>query len=349
MENREVGKVTGERAYRQAVLERQKRDRWPTAELAGDVLARQFLENGGEAGLTTAVMVKHLNSQPANPGRVVVLGSGGFVGVKLCAALETAGISARGVRSSEINLCLPESADALRGLLQPGDAVVFLSAITPDKGRDAGAMVRNVLMSQHVATALENSPVAHVIYVSSDAVFAEDLPPITESTPAAPNTLYGIMHLARETMLADSLRKKSTPLLILRPCAIYGPGDTHNSYGPNRFLGSARKDRVIKLFGQGEEKRPHLFVNDLVKLLLDVLRRRSVGLVHVAPGESPSFHSVAETVARFADNGTRIEFLPRSGPVTHKHFDPSLLLRSFPEIRFTPLEDGLREHLRQSA
>ena len=40
--------------------------------------------------------------------------------------------------------------------------------------------------------------------------------------------------------------------MYLRPTLIYGNGDTHGGYGPNKFLQLKNKD--IILFGKGEEK-----------------------------------------------------------------------------------------------
>jgi len=38
------------------------------------------------------------------------------------------------------------------------------------------------------------------------------------------------MHLTREMILKNKFNKI---LCILRPTLIYGPGDSHNGYGPN--------------------------------------------------------------------------------------------------------------------
>jgi len=48
----------------------------------------------------------------------------------------------------------------------------------------------------------------------------------------------------------------SIPLAILRPTLVYGAGDPHNGYGPNRFRRLASANQPIVLFGEGEERRP---------------------------------------------------------------------------------------------
>ena len=130
--------------------------------------------------------------------------------------------------------------------------------------------------------------------------------------------------------------------MILRPCAMYGAGDTHNSYGPNRFLRTALKDRRIQLFGQGEEQRDHLHVEDCAKLIELCLRQRITGLLNAATGQSVSFMNVAQQVAAIVGS-MAVKGQPRSGPITHRHFDVTGLIKLFPMYRFTPLADGLRQ------
>src|SRR2546428_337223 len=83
------------------------------------------------------------------------------------------------------------------------------------------------------------APAAQVVYVGTDAVYDDDTNPVRESSPCQPSSFHGTMHLARERMLIETLRPARTPLAMLRPSLLYGPGDTHNGYGPNRFVRSA--------------------------------------------------------------------------------------------------------------
>ena len=96
----------------------------------------------------------------------------------------------------------------------------------------------------------------------------------------------------------DAGQRGESAVAILRLTAVYGAGDTHNSYGPNRFLRQALKDGRIALFGKGEETRDHLYVDDAVELVLKVLLHGSTGLLNLARGRSETFRSVAEAVGR---------------------------------------------------
>jgi UDP-glucose 4-epimerase len=151
------------------------------------------------------------------------------------------------------------------------------------------------------------------------------------------------MHATRELMFRDAVK---TRLAILRPTQIYGTGDTHNAYGPNRMLRSAVAQGHIALFGDGEETRDHLFVDDLVKLLVQVLHRRSAGILNLATGQSIAFMDVARRIARLLDRPVEFVTHPRELlTVTHRRFDIAALRQAFPDFAPVALDDGLAQML----
>jgi UDP-glucose 4-epimerase len=286
-------------------------------------------------------VIVHRSAVPTPPQRVVVLGASGFVGGDLATHLRESHVPVLGLSSKDVDLVKPESVDQLVGLSRPGDALVFASTLTPDRGKDVRTLMRNLAMGEHVAAAVARSPWEHLVYVSSDAVYDDETNPVREESPCNPATFHGVMHLARERMLTQAAAAAGRPCLVLRATLIYGAADTHNGYGPNRFLRTALKERTIKLFGQGEEKRDHLFVGDLSRLIALGLAQRSEGVLNAASGHSASFGEVAALVARLAGGGVRLENLPRATPITHRHFDVTAAFRAFPGFRFTRLEEGL--------
>lgn len=288
-------------------------------------------------------MFKHLLSAPSRPGRVLILGGKGFISTELRCLLAEAGIATVSVGSQEVNLLAADAQARLAAFIQPDDAVVMTSALTPDKGRDVATFMKNLTMVQHVTQALAEAKCAHFVYLSSDAVFSDNHSLVNEQTPMTGAGLYGLMHVARELMLQTALAPLKIPLCILRPCAVYGAADTHNSYGPNRFLRLALRKEKITLFGNGEEERDHLYVRDLVRVIKLSLEHRTEGALNVASGTAVSFHEIVRLAMQFASMEGHLECLPRSSPITHKHFDNALLQRAFPGFEFTPLETGLKE------
>jgi nucleoside-diphosphate-sugar epimerase len=289
-------------------------------------------------------MLEHLNPTPRSPSRVVVLGAGGFVGGAIVRRLVADGVAHVAVTRKECDLLGPNAAARLKDLAQPGDSVVLVSAIAP--ARTPAHVTANVRMGEVVCEALAATPPAHVIYVSSDAVYADDANPVTEGSCGQPSSLHGVMHLAREVMLRTSIQ---APVAILRPTLLYGAGDPHNGYGPNRFRRQAARGEPITLFGGGEEMRDHVFIDDVAAIAALTLAHRSRGVLNVATGVSTSFRLVAEMVAQLAPRSVEIKGSPRQNPVAHRHFDVTACLKVFPTFRYTPLVEGLTRAMNDPA
>ncbi|MDR1032226.1 MAG: NAD(P)-dependent oxidoreductase [Holosporales bacterium] len=282
-------------------------------------------------------MLTHLNSKEIAPKRVVVLGAGGFIGKHLVKTLQNDGIAILPITRNEIDLEKSEAVQKLLDTLQHTDSVVFLSAITPDKGKGVDALMSNLNMGRHFVQALTQKPVAHVVYLSSDAVYSFKNTIINESSPANPADFHGAMHRTREIMLNDL----HTDLAIVRPVAVYGAGDPHNGYGPNRFLRQARDSGEISLFGKGEEIRNHLYIGDLISIITKILYRRSVGLVNASSLKSYSFYEVATIIIGKLGRGKIAKTERPNATITHRHMDATCLFRAFPDLTLTELRESI--------
>ena len=280
------------------------------------------------------------------PSRVVILGAKGFVANAFATRFKADGLSVKTLGASELDLTVEGAGQKLADVLQNDDCLVFVSALTPDRGRDLATMRKNLLMAEAVMDAIKKKPVQHLLYVSSDAVFDDKAHLVNETTPLAPETFHGIMHRAREAALIGACAVAKIPLVILRPCAVYGPGDTHNGYGPNRFIRTAIEKGAVDLFGGGEEQRDHLYIEDFAKLASDCVTRGARGDLNIATGKAYSFAEAASVAAKLAGRAVEVRTSARANPITHRHFDTTALLRAFPGFSFTSLEDGLKAMVR---
>ncbi|MBM3557164.1 MAG: NAD-dependent epimerase/dehydratase family protein, partial [Alphaproteobacteria bacterium] len=131
-------------------------------------------------------MLTHRHESDHAPKRVVILGGGGFVGRRALKRFVIGGIDVVAPGSRDLDLAAPSSVDALAGLLQPDDALVFAACLTPDKGKDIATANKNLAMASHVSAALAKRPVAQLVYLSSDAVYGAGPSLVDERTPAAP-------------------------------------------------------------------------------------------------------------------------------------------------------------------
>jgi UDP-glucose 4-epimerase len=284
-------------------------------------------------------MLRHLNSGPALPERTVVIGAGGFIGGALMHRLAGANAPALGLSRKEIDLQRPDATKHLATILQPGDAVVAVAARAPCK--DIGMMVENMIMAKVMIDALSAVAVAHVVNISSDAVYADGPLPLTETSPTAPTSMHGAMHLVREIAFSSTLK---SPLATLRPSLLYGARDPHNGYGPNRFRRLANEGKDILLFGEGEERRDHVLIDDVAEVIFRVLQRRGAGTLNIATGETHSFRDIAERVVAAVPGRVAIKATPRTGPMPHngyRPFDIAACRAAFPDFSFTPIGDGI--------
>ena len=291
-------------------------------------------------------MIEHLLSEATPPARVVVIGAGGFVGGAIALRMERDGVPVLRVTRKDADLLAPDAAERLAALLRPGDSVVAAAAIAPAKTPE---MLRdNLTLCIALVRALEQAEPAHVVNISSDAVFADGPLPLTEANPLAPGSYHGIMHLARETIFRTELR---VPLAILRPTLVYGAGDPHNGYGPNQFRRKAQRGEAITLFGEGEERRDHIHVDDVAEIAARVLYRRSTGDLNLASGTVTSFREVAEIAVSLSQNALSsnavpIQGSPRRGPMPHngyRPFDIAACHAAFPDFTWRPLAEGMAE------
>ncbi len=284
-------------------------------------------------------MLEHLNAGAPAPRRVVILGAHGFVGSASARLLTAQGVPVLALGRAEADLLAAGTERRLAEELRPDDSIVVISARAPCK--DAAMLVDNVRMMDCVCQALGQAPVAHVVYISSDAVYRDSRAPLTEESCAEPGSLHGAMHLVRELMLKSVLK---APLAILRPTLLYGAADPHNGYGPNRFRRLAAAGQDIVLFGEGEEQRDHVLIDDVAEIVRRVLMHRSRGVLNVATGSVHSFREIAERIAALYDPPVAVRGTPRQGPMPHggyRAFDGSACLRAFPDFRYTDLQTGL--------
>jgi UDP-glucose 4-epimerase len=292
-------------------------------------------------------MLTHLFPTSQKPARAVVLGAAGFVGAASVRHLRAAGIPVLAVGRSEVDLLSPGAGEKLGALLRSDDALVFVSARAPCK--NAAMLLENVRMVEAVGLALKAKPVAQVVYVSSDAVYQDSAEPLTEASCASPGSAHGAMHLTREVLLRGDF---AGPLALLRPTLIYGADDPHNGYGPNRFRRLAAAGKEIVLFGEGEERRDHVHVEDVAALVSLLVLHRSSGILNAVSGEIVSFRELAEfTVAQFP-TPVLVKGSPRSGPMPHngnRPFDAAGIRRAFPEFRVKNWREGIALVCRQAA
>ena len=284
-------------------------------------------------------MLEHLNSSARTPRRVVILGAQGFVGAASARLLAANGVPVLPLGRAEADLLAAGTASRLSRELRPDDAVVVISARAPCK--DAAMLVDNVRMMECVCQALAPASVSHVIYISSDAVYRElahapdrgivrraELAAWRDASGARGDAEVGA-HGALGDPASDAPVRRCRPAQRLRA---------------QSFRRLAAAGQEIVLFGEGEEQRDHVLIDDVAEIIRRVLMHRSRGVLNVATGSVHSFRDIAERIAAMYDPPVPVRGTPRQGPMPHggyRPFDSAASQQAFPDFRYTDLATGL--------
>src|SRR5690242_17850496 len=97
-------------------------------------------------------MLKHHHPAPRVPQRVVVIGAGGFVGGAIVEELRRQSVPVEPLTRKELDLTKPNAAATLKGLLDPADGVVMISAVAPAKTVEQ--LMLNLRMAEPVCAVL---------------------------------------------------------------------------------------------------------------------------------------------------------------------------------------------------
>jgi UDP-glucose 4-epimerase len=247
--------------------------------------------------------------------KVVIIGGSGFVGKACINIFKKKNIPFNSINSKQCDLLKKNAYKYLVNIINDGDVVLFISAKAPCQ--NMSFFKKNIDMISPLITASKQKKISQLIYISSDAVYADQTIEIKETSKVKPTSIHGLMHQTRENLLNIYFKDILT---IIRPTLIYGPNDTHNGYGPNKFSRLAKKNKNINIFGKGEELRDHVFVNDVAKIILLTLTKNFIGIINAVSGSPISFEKIARLIIKKFKSKSKIVYIKREMPMPHNGY-----------------------------
>jgi UDP-glucose 4-epimerase len=193
-----------------------------------------------------------------------------------------------------------------------------------------------------------HSPGAHVTVASSSSVYGGNRTlPKTESLTLQPLSPYAVSKAAAEYYTAAYASCYGIAAMPFRFFNVYGPrqvpGSAYAAVIP-AFLRAALRGESPRIYGDGSQTRDYTFVSTVVETIASGIERRVSGAAtNLAFGSRTSLLELLGLVEQVTGRQIRPEHAaPRTGDVQDSQADPSRLRELFPDVRPTPLEDGLK-------
>ncbi|MCW8308115.1 NAD-dependent epimerase/dehydratase family protein [Acidiphilium sp. PA] len=226
---------------------------------------------------------------------VLVSGAAGFIGRALTLHLAANGYevvvalrrprdipgASRQIDAGDLAAPEPALANAMRGVA----AVVHAAGLAHRTGVDPSAMASaNVVAARRVAEIAASRGVPRFVLVSSAAVYGKSRAgPFSEASATGPDDPYARSKLAGEQAVRDALAGSATGLLVVRPCAVIGPGCAGNIPRLIRLIES----RWPLPFGRIRNQRSFIDVDDLAALIGCTIKAADIPDILIAAHEQP--------------------------------------------------------------
>jgi UDP-glucose 4-epimerase len=262
----------------------------------------------------------------------LVTGGAGFIGSRLSRALLLQGLNVLVVDdlSTGKRENVPEGARFYNGDIRDGGlmrqllrehrvdilfheaARVSIRDSLKELARDAE---NNIMGTVNLLAACLQRPVKKIIFASSMAVY-DDSPrpePIREDYRCLPLSPYGLSKLTGEHYCRLASREMGIPCAILRYFNTYGSGQQYSPYVGviTIFINRLLKGQAIQIFGDGEQRRDFIHVDDVVAAnLLAMAKEDGINTYNIGTGKATSVNRLAEVIAKALKSGAKFQHLP---------------------------------------
>ena len=208
----------------------------------------------------------------------------------------------------------------------------------------------NVEGTVNVLSAAQAHGVPRVVNTSTGgAIYGEGQQlPAPEDHPSAPEAPYGLSKWCAEQYCEIFNRLHGLSTVSLRYGNVYGPRqDPLGEAGVIAiFCGKLLDGGAATIFGDGEQTRDYVFVDDVVDANLRAAESDVTGPINIGLGQQKSVLDIVEVLNAHSDNGFQPEHAPeRPGEVQHIALDPSRAREELGWEAKVELDEGLKRTL----
>lgn len=254
------------------------------------------------------------------PRRAVILGAGGFIGINLALALANDSYEVV-CFDRQVSHHWPAQAKAVTGdfpalpeelLAELQDATVFdlVSSCRPSQHTDKAAdeVFADVVTTLRYLEQTRGRNIRWVFVSSGGTAYGPDVScPTTEDAPTHPICSYGLVKLTIERYFDLYRRIHGTDYVIARVSNPYGPWQ-HPMRGQGviaALVYKALSRQRIEIWGDGENVRDYLYIDDTVAALIRLAEAGHYGEIYnVSSGAGTTINELTDMIG--AALGSRI-------------------------------------------
>jgi nucleoside-diphosphate-sugar epimerase len=308
----------------------------------------------------------------------LVCGAGGFIGNHLVSRLKSHGYFVRGVDIKEPEFCKTEAdeffvsdlrdrASVHRAMNQrikditPFDEVYQLAADMGGAGyifsgdHDADVMHNSATINLNVLDEAIHNGTKKIFYSSSACMYPEhnqldpNNPNCEESSayPANPDSEYGWEKLFSERLYLAYNRNYKVSVRVARFHNIFGPKGSWNNGKEKapaaicRKVAEAEDGGEIEIWGDGEQTRSFLYVDECLEAVERLMKSDFLGPVNIGSEEMVTINKLVDIVSEIAGKKLTKKHIPGPLGVRGRNSDNKLIREKLSWAPSQPLIDGL--------
>ncbi len=302
----------------------------------------------------------------------LVCGAGGFIGSHLVRRLKQEGFWVRGV-----DLKFPEFSETAADDFVIGDLRDFdfcravidrrfdeVYQLAADMGgagyifigeNDADIMHNSATINLNLLEAARRRAARRIFYSSSACMYPAhnqedpDNPNCAEESayPAAPDSEYGREKLFSERLFLADQRNHGIAVRVARYHNIFGPEGTWTGGKEKapaalcRKIAAAPAGGAIEIWGDGQQTRSFLYIDECVEGTLRLMRSDFSGPVNIGSQEMVSINGLAEMIMGIAEKPLGINNIPGPTGVRGRNSDNRLIREKLGWAPQRSLAEGL--------
>jgi dTDP-glucose 4,6-dehydratase len=171
----------------------------------------------------------------------------------------------------------------------------------------------NIKGTYHLLKLLQDGYAKKMIHISTDEVYGsleESDPPFTEQSPISPNNPYSATKASSDLLARSFYHTHKLPIIITRCSNNYGPFQNHEKFIPT-IIQQAFYSQKIPVYGDGQQIRDWLFVEDHCRAIKLVLEKGKVGEVYNIGGgnEKTNIEVVTQILHALSKSEDLIQFV----------------------------------------